>query len=357
MIVYHGTTRRRAQRIRLEGFLPKKPSRKVWFAESRRYAEGRAKTQAQRAHDRPAILACEIDVGRMRDQYGWKRIFHRGGIIAIDGAVPMTVLRSGETTVDAPVTPGELASWINSLLRLKLHRGVSPRHPGIERLSRWAANRLNDRGHAETTELLGRARQWLPEYFERFEIDPVTLHARPLVERFNVAPATDDVSRPEPDAREDEALDCLISPKPRRRARGLALLAKLEDPDLFEWCVMFLDDESRDVRLAALHTMLHCEDGDPEVILPLADSDEPCLRAAATAALAKHAGKDASFWFERGLKDPSACVRMEVANLLPQLDPAKHRTLFELALYDPNPEIARRAEKLVAGKGYHKVAW
>lgn len=44
MIVYHGTTSRRAQRICAEGFLPKKPSRCVWFAENRRYALGRAKT-------------------------------------------------------------------------------------------------------------------------------------------------------------------------------------------------------------------------------------------------------------------------------------------------------------------------
>ncbi len=34
MIVYHGTTRRRALRIRDEGFQPKKPSRKVWFRDA-----------------------------------------------------------------------------------------------------------------------------------------------------------------------------------------------------------------------------------------------------------------------------------------------------------------------------------
>ena len=63
MIVYHGTTRRRAMRIGKEGFLPKKPSRRVWFAQGRGYALGRAKTQARRAHGRPAVLKCEIDLG------------------------------------------------------------------------------------------------------------------------------------------------------------------------------------------------------------------------------------------------------------------------------------------------------
>ena len=66
MIVYHGTTSRRAHRICREGFLPKKPSRRVWFAESRRYALGRAKTQARRTRDSAVVLACEIDVDQIR---------------------------------------------------------------------------------------------------------------------------------------------------------------------------------------------------------------------------------------------------------------------------------------------------
>jgi hypothetical protein len=33
------------------------------------------------------------------------------------------------------------------------------------------------------------------------------------------------------------------------------------------------------------------------------------------------------------------------------LGPAKHRGLFELALYDPNPKVAARAERLAAGSG------
>jgi len=77
MIVYHGTTNRRARRICVEGFLPRKPSGRVWFAESRAYALGRAKTQARRSRDRPVVLACDIDIHRMRNRYGAKRILHR----------------------------------------------------------------------------------------------------------------------------------------------------------------------------------------------------------------------------------------------------------------------------------------
>ena len=59
-MVYHGTTQNRARRICREGFLPKKPSRRVWFAESYGYALGRARTQAKRAKDHPAVLTCEL---------------------------------------------------------------------------------------------------------------------------------------------------------------------------------------------------------------------------------------------------------------------------------------------------------
>jgi len=357
MIVYHGTTRRRAEQIRLEGFKPKKPSRKVWFAESRRYAEGRAKTQAHRAHDRPAVLTCNLDINRLREQFGARRVFYRNGIVAIDAAVPISVLRSQTTTMEQPVTPDELAQWVNGLLRLKPHKGVGCRHPGIERLWRWVINRLNDQPRIHPAELLEMARKWLPEFFEGVTVDPQSLHVHRTVETMDVGLSPEDApSSPiESDPRQDEALESLASPKPRQRVRGLSILAKIEDLDLFEWCAMCLDDESTDVVVAALRTMLRCEEGDHEVILPLADSKDKRVRAAATAALAKHAGENAPYWFERGLKDPSTCVRMEVATLLPTLDPATHRLAFELARHDPNPEIARRAERLTTGKGYQKV--
>ena len=37
--------------------------------------------------------------------------------------------------------------------------------------------------------------------------------------------------------------------------------------------------------------------------------------------------------------------------------PAECRGAFRLALYDPNPNVARLAEKLAAGKGFSKVTW
>ena len=154
------------------------------------------------------------------------------------------------------------------------------------------------------------------------------------------------------DSREENALDALADAKPQRRIHGLKLLTQLEHEDLYEWCTLLLSDESVEVRIAALQTIVYCDDGDPEVILPFAESQNKRIRASAIAALAKHSAEDAPRWFERGLKDREACVRLETAALLPTLDAAEHREIFEIALYDPNPAVKGLAEKLTTGKGY-----
>jgi hypothetical protein len=358
MIVYHGTTSRRARRICAEGFLPKKPSRRVWFAQSKRYALGRARTQGRRTRDAAVVLTCDLDLDEMRKRIGARKVFHRGGVIAIDAHVPVSALRSYPGWVEQPSTPDELARWVNEVLRLRPHKGVRSTHAGIDRLSRWVANRMVSRPNSTVRpkELLGMARRWLPEMFADVEIDPETLHTRRRVRTIQVR-----VEAPEEkaDPREDEALDCLTSERPARRVRGLGLLAQIGDPDLFDWCAMFLEDDSAEVTATALRTMLSCEEADPEVIAPFAESGDRRVRAAATAALAKHGGEEAARWLERGLKDPESCVRMEATAVLSELDPVEHREIFELALYDPNPEIRRRARRLTAGRGFadEKFRW
>ena len=359
MIVYHGTTRRRAQRICMEGFKPKKPSKRVWFAAGRGYAKGRAKCQARRTRDRPVVLTCEINLGELAERLGKGRVMSRNGVIAINAHVPVSVLRSYPAAPDVPSSPEDLARWVNGVLRLRPHKGVGWRHPGIYRLSRWVVNRLSAKpsGRVSPGELLEVARRWLPEYFDGFTIDPESLHASRNIESIDLrVDAGEATVLSDRDPLEDEALECLLDAKPKRRMRGLALLEKAEEPDLFEWCLMFLDDVSVDVRVAALHVARRCAEGDPAPLAPLADSSDRRIRGAALAALAKHSGEDAAHWIELGLKDNSRCVRVETVALLSQLEPGKHRHVFELALYDPNPEIRKRAQGLTAGKRWAKVS-
>jgi len=356
MVWFHGTTDRSARRIAAEGFMPKKPSRRVWFAAGRGYALGRAKTKARRAHARPVVLVCELDLAALRRKLGTKKIRCRNGILAIDGPVPADVVRGGGEPMDHPATPKELAEWINSVLGLKPHKGVGRRHAGIVRLSKWVTNRTQSepRRGIRRTELIEMARQWLGEFFDGVEIDPNSLRVyRP------VRPADVHVEPepPEVDPREAEALELIEDQRPKRRVRGLGLLAEMSDPDLFEWCAMYLDDEDVRVRAAALRAMLRCDGIDAELIEPLADSPEKRIRGAAIAALARHAAAAAPKWFERGLKDPSACVRLETAAQLEHLDATDHHRLFDLARYDPNPKVARLGQKLTAGRGYPELSY
>ena len=112
MLVYHGTSSRRAEKICEAGFEPRRPSKRVWFAEAKSYALGRAKTQARRTRDTPVVLACEIDLAAFRSRLGKRRVQYNHGIIAIHGKVPVDVLRSWPKVVHTPDSPLSLSKWM-----------------------------------------------------------------------------------------------------------------------------------------------------------------------------------------------------------------------------------------------------
>ena len=348
MNFYHGTTLRSAIRIAEIGFLPKKGA--VWFTTSKQYAQGRAKQKARRTGSSPFVLACEINVQELYNRLGKNLVMRGGGVLAIRGRVPRTVIRS-HFTLELLNSPEQIAKWVNQKLQRKSYEGISPRHPGINRLSRWMENRANS-GTGSTIrpeELSQKLHQWLPDFFQGVEVTPEDLRFDyfPEPAEFETEPSPEPVN-----SREEKALDDLAAAKPQRRIRGLKLLTRLDNEDLYDWCMLVLSDESLEVRIAALQTIVYCDDGDPEVLRPFAESQNKRIRAAAIAALAKHSVEDAPRWFERGLKDREACVRLETAALLPTLDAIEHRGIFELALYDPNPEIKNLAQKLTTRKGY-----
>ena len=354
MIVFHGTTTQRARRICREGFLPKPPSRRVWFAENRPYAYHRARTQARRTRDRAIVLTADLDLPGLRRRLGPGRVLHKNRVIAIDAIVPVSVLR-WHPDVDLSATPREVAEWINDVLGLDPPHGAHSRHPGVRRLARWIDHQIGSERRAELrwSAILDKARRWLPELFVGVDVPVERVQASPIVGTVHV----DVQTGPRRDPRVAKALALLTDPRARPRVRGLTLLARLGEPDLFDWCVMFLGDESVEVRLAALRGLLSCEDGHAEIVQPLAHSDNKRIRAAAIAALAHLAGDQAPRWFRRGLKDPCPCVRIATARLLDSLDPAGHEAIFSLALADPNPDVVRAARRRLAATGHAAHAW
>ena len=353
MIAYHGTTIQRARRICREGLRPLPPSRRVWFAEDRTYAYHRARTWARRTDDRAIVLTADVDVAALRQTLGPGRVMHRNQILAIDGPVPTSALR-WHPEVDLSATPEEVAEWVTEILGPHRRPSVDKRHPGVQRLARWIDHQVGSRHRSELrwTEILEAARKWLPEHFVGTQVDLGRVRANPLVGTVHVEV---DRRRPRYDPRADEAVALLNAAGAKSRVRGLELLAGIHDPHLFDWCTLLLGDESVTVQLAALEAMLACEDPHPDVLEPLASSDNKRLRGAALAALTAHGAAESPRWFARGLKDPCPCVRITVARQLGRLDPATHEGLFELALTDPNPDVVRFARKLAAGQPYART--
>ena len=134
MLLHHGTTRRCAEQIAIKGFAPRKPSRRVWFAQSKGYALRRAKVKARRSHDRPVVLLCELDLAALKRKLGSKRVVYRAGIVSINGSLPVTVLRHAPGVWDPPSSEPELAAWLNNVLGLKACRGIGRGDPGLIRL-------------------------------------------------------------------------------------------------------------------------------------------------------------------------------------------------------------------------------
>ena len=381
MIVYHGTTRRNANQIRVRGFLPRKPSRRVWFTQHRGYAKQRANCQARRAQDHPVVLKCDVNVDSLRKQHGGSRVISQNHVIAIRGKVPASAIceEPGNLThlplefthlpleCNVPNSPGTLARWLNEVLSLKPHKGVSRNDPAVQRLLTWISNRFhaNPRGTINRQELLAVARQWLPDFFEGVEVDFQHLRTLPAHGSMTAASANDEDVEEEPPPRdphddEEEILDCLLSEKPQRRIRGLQLLTRRRDPDLFEWAMMLLGDAELSVQVASLQAMRQSPDVVPALIEDLAEDDDRRVRAAAIEVLAVCEGEGADDdrkWLWAGMTDPDSHVRMTVVKHLQELEPEQYRDIFDAALHDPNPEIARLAGRLTEGKGFGKPSW
>jgi hypothetical protein len=381
-IFYHGTTARRARLIQANGFKPRPPSKRVWFARHRSVAERRAHHKASAsASDRPLVLTCEIDIDALIRYAGGGRVFHSRGVLAVRGPIPASVLRDDPrdgrrfpTPLDLTERsePEALARWINRLLGLKPHKGVSRKHPGLLRLSRWMKNRAaqNSDGEISGAEVAEVAAYWLPDFFEGVSVETSLMRIlryrgsaagdlSTLVPHVGDADAEIDVDIDAGSEIEIEALACLAADKPRRRVRGLRLLASIEAPaDLVEWCILLVDDDDIDVSVAALEMLASkCEDVNPFLVEDLAADEDRRLRAAALEVLAVHDEAGVHRWLWAGLTDPEVHVRMRLARHLDRLDPGQYPDVFHTALTDPNPEIVRIARRRSEGRGVGVPSW
>ena len=155
MNFYHGTTLQNAIRIAEMGFLPRKGI--VWFTTSKHRAQRHAKQKARKTASPLFVFTCEIEVQELYNRLGKNLVMRSRGFLAIRGRVPPRVILN---------LPELIAQWVNQTLQRKSYEGISPHHPGIDRLSRWVENRTNSgtgsshpsrRAFAEATSMAARS--------------------------------------------------------------------------------------------------------------------------------------------------------------------------------------------------------
>ena len=349
MVFYHGTTLSSARGIIENGFRPRGGA--IWFTTHWNYAKNRAEQKARRKHGKPVVLKTELEIEALRTHLGNGKIHVHGNVIAIRERLSVQLLQSN--LFELLASPAALAQWVNQQLGLYSHNGVSQNHWGVVRLAHWMDNRMRSGtgNRIDRHEFFEKGRQWLPAFFDKIPFSPEgfpiqhlqndTIAVRTLYTDVQEAPA----ESVKADTHYIKTMADISDENPKRRIRGLQSLEKIGTEELFDWCALHLEDESVDVVCNALRIMCRCDEGYTAPILPHAESENRRIRAGALAALAKHAADDAERWFERGLKDPAACVRMEVARLLPTLDRIEYQELFDIARHDPNPAVKRLAKK------------
>lgn len=356
MRVYHGTTKRRAARIRMIGFVPRRG--RVWFTTNLGYAKRRARTQARRTADQAEVLTCDLNPGSFKPN----RFLHQSHVIVVRGRIPSSVLidQRGMVVLPHHLTAEALARWVNRLLGVKPHKGVTKRHPGMRRLESWLLEQLkkDPKRKFQDSELLELMHEWIPDVMSVYRFDPQTHKAYRIPDPAEPSEPEwwESVASEADEMFEERALEALMSEHANRRAKGLKMLADAEEPDLFEWCTMFMEDDAVEVRVTAAEVARTCGDAEADTIESWAEDEEKRIRAAGIAFMTRH-GEDREHWFRIGLTDPEPHVRVSTMRYLEELDPTVDRALFELALYDPNPKVAEAAEKITAGKGYAKEVW
>ena len=169
--LYHGTTRRRAEKILREGFQGKRGL--SWFARQKGLARQYAQTRARQRHDDPVILECDVATSDVQKKEDLRVASARGSVVVIQGRIPGEVV-SNRRMLGFFWSANEVAAWANRYLGLTGAEKISPSHPGVQRLRKWMAGRFGGGRHKPIPEkeFLQYATRWLPEYFSSSRLHP-----------------------------------------------------------------------------------------------------------------------------------------------------------------------------------------
>jgi len=177
IILWHGTTRSRAESILVHGFDGRRAP--VYFAQGRRIPRTIARTRAASEHDEPVVIMCSIDTNRY-DQYrrqgrGIYAFSHRciGGEVVkevIDASGKLRGNRESVELTNVTVTFNSgcagIAYWINNYLKLNEGDRIHEDHEAVGRIKEWLDDQAGAGrfGEVSDEEMLIQMRKHLPQY-------------------------------------------------------------------------------------------------------------------------------------------------------------------------------------------------
>jgi len=194
VVVWHGTSKSRAESIRREGFRHRKgraaQKGRTFFTRNRAVACGYAERRADLEKDQPAVIMCSIDLNRYNDyERRGNRIFaFTADCISRDVVRNVTGLErqrreKPEKRRDANVEPTNvaltfssgltgIAYWINSYVEtrhavsLRGQDRIDEEHEAVVKIKQWLDEQANAGrfGEVPDDEMLEQVKEYLPQH-------------------------------------------------------------------------------------------------------------------------------------------------------------------------------------------------
>jgi hypothetical protein len=184
VILWHGTSRSRAESIRAEGFVAKKGIKgRMFFTRQPAVAYGYAEQRAIRERDKPAVITCSIDIN-VYDDF----ICPTGGVFAFaHKCIPSEVIRRIESPPKQPrqklkkqksaeaedtnvalafnSSRAGIAYWLNSYLKLGDRDGIREHDEIVENIKQWLDEQMDAGrfGEVPTNEIVEQVQKHLPQ--------------------------------------------------------------------------------------------------------------------------------------------------------------------------------------------------
>ena len=189
VVLWHGTTRSRAESILSQGFRVKKSSnrkRLIFFARNPKMAQRYARKRAKNEGDGPAVIMCSIDLGYYDNYERRGTEVYALGYEGISSEVVRRVTglprkrrekskkqeNASVELTDVALTFNSgcagIAYWINTYLKLDGQNRIHEDHEAVQKIKQWLDVQISEGrfGAVPDDETLEQVRKYLPKVLQ-----------------------------------------------------------------------------------------------------------------------------------------------------------------------------------------------